>query len=53
MGGDELGADALRDALAGDHVTVTVVPIIRSPGLRSGREDDIVKIGAVRIVTYR
>lgn len=50
MGRTELGGDALRDAIAGEHVTVT---IIRAVGPKSGYDDDIVKIGAVRIVTYR
>ena len=48
-----IASDALRKALAGDQVSITIVPIILSVGPMSGREDDIVKLDAVRIVTYR
>jgi hypothetical protein len=34
-------------------VTITIVPMIRSVGPKSGWDDEIVKLGAVRIVTYR
>jgi hypothetical protein len=53
MGNMHPGPDALRDALAGDNVTVTIVPLIRAVGPKSGYDDDIVKVDAVRIVTYR
>jgi hypothetical protein len=48
-----IATDALREALAGDEVTVTIVPVIRSVGPKSGWDDDIVALDAVRIVTYR
>ena len=48
-----IASDALRDALAGEEVTITIVPVIRSVGPKSGWDDEIVKLDAVRIVTYR
>ena len=48
-----LASAALRGALDGGEVSVTIVPIIRSVGPKSGWEDDIVQVDAVRIVTYR
>ena len=48
-----IASDVLRGALAGDEVTVTIVPVITSVGPNSGYDDDIVKLDAVRIVTYR
>jgi hypothetical protein len=48
-----IATDALRTALERDEVTVTVVPVITSTGPMSGFDDDIVKVEAVRIVTYR
>jgi hypothetical protein len=48
-----IASDALREALAGDEVTITIVPVIRSVGPKSGWDDEIVKLDAVRIVTYR
>jgi len=48
-----IASDALRDAIPGEKVTVTIVPVILSVGPKSGREDDVVKVDAIRIVTYR
>jgi hypothetical protein len=48
-----IASDALRGALAGDAATVTIVPVIQSVGPKSGWDDEIVKLDAVRIVTYR
>jgi tyrosinase len=48
-----IATDVLREALAGDEVTVTIVPVIHSVGPNSGYDDDIVALEAVRIVTYR
>lgn len=45
--------ERLRAPLAGDEITVTVVPVIRSVGPKSGWDEDIVKVDEVRIVTYR
>lgn len=48
-----IGNDVLRDALVRDDVTVTIVPLIRSPRKDGEKEDDVVKVDVVRIVTYR
>jgi hypothetical protein len=48
-----IAGDALREAMTEDKVTVTIVPVVLSVGPKSGHGDDIVRIEAVRIVTYR
>jgi tyrosinase len=48
-----IASEVLREALAGDEVTITIVPVVRSVGPKSGWDDEIVKLDAVRIVTYR
>jgi tyrosinase len=49
-----IATEAVRRAAAsGDQLTVTVVPVIRSIGPRSGWDDDVLALEAVRIVTYR
>jgi len=48
-----IASEVLREALAGEEVTITIVPVIRSVGPKSGWDDEIVKLEALRIVTYR
>lgn len=48
-----VATDAVRKALSGDTVTVTVVPVILSTTSRVGLPDEVVKYEEVRILTYR
>lgn len=48
-----IATDALRRVLPGGQVTVTIVPVIRSPGPKSRDDENIVQVEAIRIVTYR
>lgn len=48
-----IATEALRRVVSEAEITVTIVPVILSVGPKSGDEDDIVKLEAVRIVTYR
>jgi tyrosinase len=48
-----IATDQLRDVLEGKEVTVTIVPVVRSVGPKSGDDEEIVKLDAIRIVTYR
>jgi hypothetical protein len=42
-----------RALAAGPETSVTVVPIVRGVGPRSGWDDDVLQFDSVRIVTYR
>jgi hypothetical protein len=48
-----IASDELRALPDADKVTVTIVPVIRSVGPQSRDDENIVKVGEVRIVTYR
>lgn len=48
-----IATEALRRVLPGPQITVRIVPVIRSVGPNSGDEEDLVKVDAIRIVTYR
>lgn len=48
-----IATDALRDVLRGDQVTVTIVPVIRSIGPRSGDDPNVVQLDELRIITYK
>jgi hypothetical protein len=48
-----IATERLREPLEGDELTITIVPVVRSVGPKSGDADDIVKLDSVRIVTYR
>ena len=48
-----IATEALRRILPTTEVTVTVVPVIRSVGPKSADDENIIKLEAIRIVTYR
>ena len=48
-----IATQALRRLLPTGQLTVTVVPVIRSVGPKSADDENIVKLEAIRIVTYR
>lgn len=48
-----IATPALRRLLPTGQLTVTVVPVIRSVGPKSPDDENIVKLDAIRIVTYR
>lgn len=48
-----IATEALREAVNGEEITITIVPVVLSTGPKSGDDDDIVDVESVRIVTYR
>ncbi|MBV9365804.1 MAG: hypothetical protein JO286_18060 [Solirubrobacterales bacterium] len=48
-----IATEALRRILPVAEITITVVPLIRSVGPKSGDDENLVKVNAIRIITYR
>jgi hypothetical protein len=48
-----IATPALRKILPANEVTVTIVPVIRGVAPKSADDENIVKVDAIRIVTYR
>ena len=48
-----IATEALRQLLPVSEISITVVPLVRSVGPKSGDDENLVKVNAIRIITYR